>query len=268
MNQRYLKNIVLYISNEQVQGDFTGSCPPDVSELIRIKGNFPGALYICDTEETCSTLKSLGFAVCALIHDENRSSSFDGIGFVIEDPALISLDDYEHIYRRLAGLPWDILETERLILRETTMEDLDRIYEIYDDEEVRKFIEPLLDRSEEDAYQRNYIDRIYGFYNIGIWSMIRKGDNVLIGRAGIEYTDKAGMAELGFIVAGSCRRQGYAYEASKAIIEYARTIEDIDVVRARIRKDNLPSKNLCEKLGMAPGAELNDDLVEWLISAK
>ena len=267
MNKEYLQNIVLYISDEAQKEDFTSKCPPEVADLIRIKGNYDAALYICDDKKTCDTLKSLGFAVCALSHTGNRDEAFDGIGYVIEDPSDISLADYDHIYRRLADIPWDILETDRLLLRETTMEDLDRLYEIYDDDEVRRFIEPLFDRTEENEYQRKYIDNIYGFFNIGIWSMIEKASGRMIGRAGIEYTDDAGVVELGFIVADGFRRQGYAYEATSAIIDYARSMEDVSTVRARIRKDNEPSRCLVEKLGMVSGRELNDDLVEWSIEA-
>ena len=95
--------------------------------------------------------------------------------------------------------------------------------------------------------------------------MIRKSDGLMVGRAGIEYTDEDGVAELGFIIDGHCRRQGYAYEITSAIIDYARDIEDIDTVIARIREDNTASQDLCRKLGMKPGRELNDSLIRWSI---
>ena len=265
MNEKYLHNIVLYVSDPDVVTEFTTECSPEVAGMIRIKGNYPDALYVCDSEQVASTLLTLGFPVCALLHPGNDGLRFDGVGYVIENPSMISVDDYERIYRRLAGIPWDILETDRLLLRETTINDLDRLHELYDDPEIRNFIEPLFDRISEKDYQQNYIDKIYGFFNIGIWSMIRKSDNLMIGRAGIEYTDMAGVAELGFLVGDGYRRQGYAYEATSAIIRYASQIEDVDSVRARIRLDNEPSRKLCEKLGMRSTRELNDNLVEWVI---
>ncbi len=265
MEHRYLKALVLYTSDENSIHAFLHETDDDIAPLIHIGGYYDDALYICDDESRCRSLAAQGYAVCGLIHAHNRDCQFDGIGYIIEDPSEISLTDYEHIYRRLTGIPADILETERFILRETSLDDLDRMFEIYDDDDVRRFIEPLMSKEEEEEYFRNYIDRIYAFYNIGFWSVIRKSDGLMVGRAGIEYTDEDGVAELGFIIDGHCRRQGYAYEITSAIIDYARDIEDIDTVIARIREDNTASQDLCRKLGMSPGRELNDSLIRWSI---
>ena len=265
MMHRYIKSLVIYSSNEKTIQDFLRDAADDVSPLIQIGGYYDNALYICDDESKCRSLSEQGYAVCGLIHEHNRDCRFDGIGYIIEDPAEISLTDYEHIYRRLTGIPAQILETDRFILRETTLDDLDRMFEIYDDDNVRSFIEPLMSREEEEEYFRNYIDRIYAFYNIGFWSVIRKSDGLMVGRAGIEYTNEDGVAELGFIIDGHCRRQGYAYEITSAIIDYARDIGDIDTVIARIREDNTASQYLCRKLGMSPGPTLQDSLIRWSI---
>jgi RimJ/RimL family protein N-acetyltransferase len=265
MNHRYVNALVISSSDEKTINSFLQNIADDIAPLIHIGGYYDDALYICDDESRCRSLTAQGYAVCGLIHAHNRDCQFDGIGYIIEDPSEISLTDYEHIYRRLTGIPADILETERFILRETSLDDLDRMFEIYDDDDVRRFIEPLMSKEEEEEYFRNYIDRIYAFYNIGFWSVIRKSDGLMVGRAGIEYTDEDGVAELGFIIDGHCRRQGYAYEITSAIIDYARDIEDIDTVIARIREDNTASQDLCRKLGMSPGRELNDSLIRWSI---
>ena len=51
-----------------------------------------------------------------------------------------------------------ILKTDRLTLREIRVEDVDRLYEIYEGPGITDFIEPLYeDRDEEIVYTRDYI---------------------------------------------------------------------------------------------------------------
>ena len=57
--------------------------------------------------------------------------------------------------------------------------------------------------------------------------------------------------ELSYQIAEPYRRQGYAYEACKAILRYG--MEELDISRylVRIRKENIPSLRLAEKLSGA-----------------
>ena len=41
------------------------------------------------------------------------------IKYIIEDVEAVTLEYLEHIYRRYLNIPWDILETERCMIRET-----------------------------------------------------------------------------------------------------------------------------------------------------
>ena len=226
---------------------------------------FSDSLYICDTPEGCRKLIDKGFPVAALLHENNASASFDHVRYLLQDPEQISLEDYDHIFRRLSGLPIEILETKRLLLRETALSDLDSFYEMYEDPLISGFMEPLYPREEEEAYQINYINNVYAFYGIGIWTVILKETGAVIGRIGIEYTNEAGCVELGFMISAKYRQKGYAYEACRAIVEYARQTEDITRIRARVREDNAASQNLCTKLDMIRGKELNDGLSEWTL---
>ncbi|MBO4899695.1 MAG: GNAT family N-acetyltransferase [Lachnospiraceae bacterium] len=264
-----LNRIILLIEDKKAYESFrqTG----DERVLSRIltynDGMYPFAdsLYICDTPEGCRMLLEKGYPVAALLHENNASSSFDHVGYLLQDPEQISLEDYDHIFRRLSGLPVEILETKRLLLRETALTDLDSFYEMYEDPEIAGFMEPLYPRDEEEAYQINYMKNVYAFYGIGIWTVILKENDDVIGRIGIEYTDEAGCVELGFMINAENRRKGYAYEACSAIVDYARAAEDITKIRARVREDNTPSQNLCAKLNMIQGKELNDGLSEWTL---
>lgn len=272
MNKIALNRIITDISDKTIEDDFRRKAQDSVSRKLFTysAGMYPFAdsLYICDTPGGCDTLTAKGYPVAALVHDGNRDADFSRVRYILEEPDQISLEDYDHIFRRLSGLPVDILETGRLMIRETVLDDLDRFYEIYSDPEAISFMEPLFEREEEEEYQRNYIRNIYGLYGIGLWTVILKETDSVIGRVGIEYTTADGCVELGFVVDAAVRRRGLAYEACSGVVDYARALPDVDRVIARVRKDNTASQNLCRKLGLVPGRELNDGLVEWSIDLK
>ena len=81
----------------------------------------------------------------------------------------------------------------------------------------------------------------------------------MIGRAGLGIADYMGTAEidLGYLIAETCRRQGYAKEACEAVLAYARERLDMETVSAYIDKENLPSIGLIEKLGFVQERELD-----------
>ena len=154
------------------------------------------------------------------------------------------------VWQRHAGLPWTILETERLVLREMTEADLDALYEIQG-EEADGFLEPLCkDREEQRVKIQEYIRHMYGFYGFGIWMMEGKESGRTIGRAGLQLRDGFETPELGFAVAATFRRRSYAEEACRAVMEYARRELGFDEIRAVVRRDNGASRRLCEKLGL------------------
>ncbi|MCR5594541.1 MAG: GNAT family N-acetyltransferase [Lachnospiraceae bacterium] len=266
--KRILLNKIIYdIQDTDAQNSFIRDCETAVSHRLfkYSEGSYPfsDSLYISDTHEKCALFKEYGYPVAALSHKNNTGQDFDGLRYIIIDPELISLEDYDNIYRRLCGLPLDILKTERIFIRESTIEDLDSFYELYDDPEVKLFMEPLFEPEKEKEYQLSYIENIYRLYDIGMWTLINNEDDHILGRAGIEYVDAPGTVELGFMIGAPYRRKGYAFEACMAIINYARSIEGINRIRTRVRKDNTASQNLCKKLMFLPVKELDNDLIEW-----
>lgn len=166
-------------------------------------------------------------------------SSIEEIGYETIDMA----------YRRLAGLPWEILTTNRCIIRETIMEDVDSFYQIYAEPEITKYMENLYaDRDEEIVYIRNYREKVYSFYGFGMWTVLTK-DGTVIGRAGISWREGFDYPELGFLIGVPWQRQGYAYEVCSAILSYARKELGMAKIQALVMQGNNKSENLCRKLG-------------------
>ena len=224
-----------------------------------------GTLYVTNSPELAGKLTLAGYPTAAHSYQGGSpGSSFDGIRYVLEDIDELVDEDYERIYRRLKNLPWDILETDRLLVRETTVEDVETLVELYSDPSTTEFMENLFPIDEEKEYLRKYIENIYGFYEIGIWSLIRIEDNALIGRIGIEYTDEEGIVEMGFMLGVDYQGLGYATEAGAAIIEYANAYPYINAVHARVHKNNHASTALCKRMGFVALKEDNEtSLVTW-----
>lgn len=206
------------------------------------------SLIITDNEAVLSELKKNGFAVLFYSRD---NKFMEGAEYVTDSVEDCDRKYMELVFAREKGLPLTILETKRTIVREMTVEDLPLLYELYDDEEIKKYIEPLYPYEEEKEFTESYIRNMYGFYGFGLWLVFNKENNELIGRAGISIRNIDGedKHEMGYIIGKKYRRQGYAYEVCSAIKNYAFSeikMEDLFIVT---EKRNLPSCDLADKLG-------------------
>lgn len=144
------------------------------------------ALYIAATEESLRAAQTLGLATLGY---DNRPSmkcdiaknadSLSGVRMVVEGFEEVDALFLERVYEREHHLPWEIARTDRWILREFTMDDMDGLVELYDQpgvsyriengKKVPGYIEPLLPREEEEEYQRCYIENMYGYFEYGMW---------------------------------------------------------------------------------------------------
>lgn len=169
------------------------------------------------------------------------------------------------VWQRHKGLPWHILDTRRLSLREMTEADLDALYEIHQEEESRIFMEsPEKDRETEREKMREYIRCMYGFYGFGIWMIEEKKTERVVGRAGLQLREGCTEPELGFAIAPAFRGRGYAEEACRAVLRYGFEELEFPVIRAAVHRDNEKSLRLCEKLGFLVDKEIKFDKDVWI----
>ncbi len=207
-------------------------------------------LIITDSENAALYAGRTGVATAVLLTDRNRDRDFSFVTYCIEDIEYISFERINRIWQRHLGIPWTIAETERLVIREQTLDDLDALYEVYSDKDATRYMEDLYeDRDEEAEYLREYIDNQYKFYEYGIWAVILKENNKLIGRAGISSREGYDLPEIGYIIGREYRRCGYAKEACKAIIRYGQNELGFTEFMAFSKAKNTASANLLKSLG-------------------
>lgn len=207
-------------------------------------------LVITDEPKTVDCLLKAKWYVVILYHEKNRGKSFPPVRYGVEDLFHLEYRSYEEAFKRLAGLPWDILETDRLKVRESTMEDVDEFYRIYSKPSITLYMEDLYkEREAELAYMKAYIDQVYGFYGYGLWTVILKETGQVIGRAGLSVREGCDQPELGFMIDAAHQNKGYAFEVCMAILAYAKEELAFDKVQALVNEKNLISLHLLCKLG-------------------
>lgn len=209
-------------------------------------------LWITDDSGVAKRLLSAGRYVLALLHERNASEDFTPCRYACEDLGELDAGYLDRIWRRYARLPWDILETERCLVRETTEEDVEDFYRIYSEPSITAYMDGLYeDPEQERAYARDYIDQVYSFYNFGIWTVVDKGSGEVIGRAGICYREGYETPEIGFVIAKTWQGRGYATEVCRAILAYAREELGFPEVLAFVHPENRASMHICRKLGLS-----------------
>ncbi len=201
-------------------------------------------------------------------NDKSQSSYLEGVKYVLEgeggfDSEKFDDDYFEEVYRRLRHIPLDILETERCFLRETWIPDLDSFYGIYSDPSVTRYMEDLLERSEEEKYTENYRDLIYEIYGHGIWTVCLKETGEIIGRAGLDERTGYDRPELGFLIGTKWQRQGLAEEVCRGILKWA-SENEIGEVMSITEPENIASVNLLTKLGFTKSGPFDDKRDIWI----
>lgn len=221
--------------------------------LIKVPVIIDGAerkLYATDRLQTALELKRRDEAVVIYLHEGNREQDFSEFPYAVEDLSALNAEYAERVYRRLKGLPWTILETDRCVIRETTVEDVDQFYKIYSDPEITKYMESLYPEIEQEKeYVRAYIDEVYAFYEFGVWTVTEKESGDVIGRAGFSYRPGYDDPEIGYIIGVPWQRHGYAEEVCRAILDYGWRELRFTRVQALVETENEASLILCDKLG-------------------
>ncbi len=144
-----------------------------------------------------------------------------------------------------------ILKTERLTIREFTLDDAQDMAAVLGDAEVMRFslAGPLDHEGILDYLQRNMLDH-YAKYGYGLWALVHNDE--VIGYAGLIQQEIEGKSypELGYRLAKKYWGQGLATEAGKAILDYAFTELSLNQVISIIEPANDRSLAVAKRLGM------------------
>jgi RimJ/RimL family protein N-acetyltransferase len=155
------------------------------------------------------------------------------------------------------------LETERLVLRRLSPDDLDDLAPYFADPEVMRYMGGKADTREETEARIARFMHIFDLDGIGQFAVERKEDSRVLGRCGILIweTDpwtplakaeatKPTETEIGYALGRPHWGRGYATEAATAVRDYALTELGEERLIALIMHGNVASQRVAEKLGM------------------
>ena len=145
-----------------------------------------------------------------------------------------------------------MLETERLILRKITMDDLEDWYEILSDKETMKYYpKPYTKEMVINWINRN--EEYYDTFGFGLYALVIKGSNKMIGDCEITMQNINGQIkpEIGYHINKKYHNKGYATEAARKCRDFIFENTTFNKVYSYMKSDNIGSYSVAIKNGMS-----------------
>jgi len=142
------------------------------------------------------------------------------------------------------------LETERLLLRRVTPDDLDEFgRRIFADPDVIRYL-PRHDMTPRERAERaqNIFDRNWSSRGYGGWLITDKLDGQLIGACDLDW-EEGSEVELGYSLARAYWGKGMATEAARAAVRFGFENAGLERIVAVVSPENTASWRLLENIG-------------------
>lgn len=154
--------------------------------------------------------------------------------------------------------PRVICQTNRLLLRELTLDDLEPLTAMHLDPEVTRFIGL---RTPEQT-RNTLCEWIAAYSSVGFskWAVVLRASGELIGRCGLTFAEYEGVSEpeLGWTFAQAHWGHGYATEAAAAAMKYGFEGLQLRRIVSLIDPQNFSSERVAMRIGMT-----FERLVQW-----
>ncbi|MGR5067423.1 MULTISPECIES: GNAT family N-acetyltransferase [Vibrio] len=143
------------------------------------------------------------------------------------------------------------LNTERLILRLVSVEDAPFILELYNHPDFYRFVGDKQIRTLDEAQRYIELNMLHMQKLKGVSLLVveTKDDNQPIGICGLVKRDTLTALDIGYGYLPTAYGKGYAIEAAKAVVKFARDGMNIENLVAITKNDNIRSISLLKKLG-------------------
>ena len=146
------------------------------------------------------------------------------------------------------------LETNRLMFRRYTMDDLAFVEELVTNENVMKYIGSGVAKDRTYAIQLigRMIEQYDNFEDYGLHVLVHKESGQYVGHAGLvaQIFDDAFEIELGYWIHPDFWGQGYATEAAHALKQYAEQELELERYVSAIQVGNVASQKIALQNGM------------------
>jgi RimJ/RimL family protein N-acetyltransferase len=141
-----------------------------------------------------------------------------------------------------------IIETARLVMRAPSKRDLDGIVKLANNLKVAEMTATIPHPyTMKDA--ESWLEKVSSGRGHSMVLFVKGEKRVLAGVAGFGHRGEEHNPEIGYWIGEEHWGQGYATEASRALIDHAFSESEIDALSASCRIQNEPSRRVIEKCG-------------------
>jgi len=254
----YLKNIEKNVNNlriaecfdQLVSGTQVARPKPNPDIFLEAAARLGVAPEECivieDSENGVNAAKTAGMACVGFINENSGNQKLSMADYLFESFDSIDGDFLQMVHAHCFNERYVVARTNRLNLREMLVEDADN-------QRVREMLVESLSLSLDVKALKKYIEEYrknsYKFLGFGLWLVELRNSDMVIGIAGIDRKEN-GEFELGYYICEEYRRNGYAYEACKEILRFAREELELEDVKVTIASENEASLKLAKKLGL------------------
>jgi len=156
--------------------------------------------------------------------------------------------------------PFPVIETDRLLLRRITIDDVKEVFELRSNPETMKYIPRPLVKNNEDALEHIAMIEEKIETNVGInWGITSKDNPKLLGIIGYYRMQPENYrAEIGYMLLPEFHGKGIIPEAVNVLIKYGFENLKLHSIEAVIDPENFASEKVLQKCGFVKEAHLKE----------
>jgi ribosomal-protein-alanine N-acetyltransferase len=154
----------------------------------------------------------------------------------------------------------EVLETERLVLRQMSFNDIGNLLQIFSDPEAMRYYPGTKSREETEEWI-DWNIRSYRENGFGLWAATLKVSGEFAGQCGLVAQEVEGRreVEIGYLFVRRLWGRGLATEAARASRDYGINRLGYGRLISLIDPENMGSRRVAEKVGM----ELEKEIEKW-----
>ncbi|WP_218597928.1 GNAT family N-acetyltransferase [Polaribacter sp. NJDZ03] len=166
------------------------------------------------------------------------------------------------------------LETERLLLREFRITDVEGMFELDSNPKVHQYLGKKTIKTKEEAKRMiDFILKQYKENGIGRFAVIEKSSGNFIGWSGLKLNKGTkeslngfqDFIDIGYRFIPKYWKNGYGLESAIACLEYGFKTMNLDIIYGAAEIGNIGSNKILQKIGLQFVNEFKEDneLVNW-----
>lgn len=184
----------------------------------------------------------------SFVRIENNDILYVGEHNLVEN-CKIDLNGHDYIPIKHKGTIF--LESERLIYRRTTKDDIDEFFYIQLNPNLRRYLGTTKLGNDLEKNRKYFSESNYDNLDYYRWTIVKKEDNKILGTIYLNIHDeKAKTAGIDYWLREDEWSKGYVTEASKKILEFAFDELDLNRIESCGAKDNKGTLRIMEKIGL------------------